>query len=694
MMRASVVVLGLVACSSAPTPPAAPAPGPRPVAGGTTAVRPLAFAADAKRGDAALILGTDERGGSTVVPLAQGEQRVSVDSLYFVTGGAGAPTGGMGAVELTAATSSAGQVRVGIFEDVSGGLGPSWRAGVWTASLVAADVLGKDLTDLTFTASASGRVDGASASGLMTAGYLAALLGQPIATDATMTGTINPDGTFGPVGGIPQKFLAAIAKGKKRLGYPLGMRQSVDLATGETVDLEELARAHGATAVEVADVYAALTLLTGHQLARPVPVTEEMMAVPAPVATALTKEYEHWHDMLAGAWPRVLELAASPAVPPAVRTLAQGAIADLAAGERLHAAGAGAAAVRLLARAWFGGATAASTDEVLALVRAGDVPGAIARLDEFEGLAAVTDDAIRALGEVKPKTMGDHLELVSAFERTLTGWGFRSLASSSLLPQARAALASVGQLTPVLRVAPATIGEVTGAVLPAVAAVARSIVASGQAATALEVEAATSLDYSCSLPNVRRLATSYKAAAASNLAYLDALFVAQLAEALSVTLDQAKLAFANREPGYLVAMITANVGAMSGFPAELKAAWGEDSIAWGLFTLAAGELSFADTSALISEYYSLQVEYGPDGTVTGVEHPEAFAHILAWAERRTREQARAALVATGAIPVQTQLHYQIARTQAAGDLAEQLGALRSYWAATRFAQTAVMLARN
>jgi uncharacterized protein len=203
-------------------------------------VRPLAFADDAKRGDAALILGTDSRGGSTAVPLAAGAGQVTVDSLYVITGGATA-TGGVGPVELTAATSTSGQVKVGIFEDLSGGLGPSWRAGVWTASLVTADVLGKDLTDLTFTASASGRVDGASASGLMTAGYLAALLGHPVAADATMTGTINPDGTIGPVGGIPQKFEAAIAAGKKRLGYPLGLRQAIDANSGQEVDLVELA---------------------------------------------------------------------------------------------------------------------------------------------------------------------------------------------------------------------------------------------------------------------------------------------------------------------------------------------------------------------------------------------------------------------------------------------------------------------
>ncbi len=75
-------------------------------------------------------------------------------------------------------------------------------------------------------------------------------------------------------------------------------------------------------------------------------------------------------------------------------------------------------------------------------------------------------------------------------------------------------------------------------------------------------------------------------------------------------------------------------------------------------------------------------------------HDAAFDHMLEFAERRTREQARAALVATGAIPVQTQLYYQIAETQRTGDLRERLDALGSYWTAMQFAQTAVMLARN
>ncbi|MBK7076466.1 MAG: hypothetical protein IPH44_29660 [Myxococcales bacterium] len=128
---------------------------------------------------------------------------------------------------------------------------------MWLAAYVAVSVLDKDLTDFAFEATSSGHVDGASASALMSAGLVAAILGWQVDAAATMTGTINPDGTVGPVSGIPQKFAAALAAGKRRLGYPVGQRLAIDAATGAEVDLVALARERGAEAVEIADIYGA-----------------------------------------------------------------------------------------------------------------------------------------------------------------------------------------------------------------------------------------------------------------------------------------------------------------------------------------------------------------------------------------------------------------------------------------------------
>jgi len=688
-LRTLVVALALMGCR---TPVGSAPPGPAKVIGQAVTVRPLAFADDAHRPDRALILGTGAEGGATIVPLAVGELRVTVDSLYVRTG-VTPIVGSIGKVTLTAGPNPDGQVRVGIFENVAGGLGPSWRTGVWMASLVAADVLGKDLTDLTFTAAANGKVDGASASGLMAAGFVAALLGKPIAVDATMTGTINPDGTIGPVGGIPQKFEAAMAQGKKRLGYPIGMRRAVDLQTGLEVDLVELARAHGAEAFEIADVYAALELLTGTRLPRPVPVDASAMALPAEVDAALAVQYAHWQALLADDWPRVLGLATSRAEPAAIAQLARDAQDDLAQAERARTAGNRAAALMLITRAWSAAAAATATVDVLDAVKRGDLPGALAQLDDAEGLGDATDAALAALGRTPPDSMGGHLQLISAFQHAIAGWGYRSLAVDRFAV-ARAALLALVDATPAVKASAATTATVSAATLPALDAMARAVVASARAAASLEIEASASIDYQCSLPNVRRLARSFTAAAGSNLAYLDALFVDELAKGLHVDFAAARDNFAAHEPSYLIALLAANVGIAPGLPAELRATWGEDSIGWGLLTLAASELSYGRTSGLVNAHYALAVQPGLDGRPVGVVHEAAFAHMLTRAERRAREQAHAAQVATGAIPVQARLYYQLAQHQRAGSVADRLDALESYWTATAMAWTAVALARN
>jgi hypothetical protein len=56
--------------------------------------------------------------------------------------------------------------------------------------------------------------------------------------------------------------------------------------------------------------------------------------------------------------------------------------------------------------------------------------------------------------------------------------------------------------------------------------------------------------------------------------------------------------------------------------------------------------------------------------------------------------ARAARVATGAIPVQARIAYQLAMAERGGTLDDRLDALAQFWTASAWSQTAVMLARN
>src|SRR4051812_23989772 len=213
--RGALVAALVVSCGS-PQHGGKPAePAPKVVTYG-----PLGIKADAKAPQQAAILGTDEQNHSTVIPLPATLSKAAVDAMYVKM----APpiTGGMTPVKLATAPNPDQSVQVGIYEEFAGGTGPQWRAGVWVSAIVAATTLNKDLTDFTFSASSGGYIDGASASGLMAGGFLAAMTGAAVDPTATMTGTINPDGTIGPVGGIPEKFLGSIEKGKKRVRHSDG----------------------------------------------------------------------------------------------------------------------------------------------------------------------------------------------------------------------------------------------------------------------------------------------------------------------------------------------------------------------------------------------------------------------------------------------------------------------------------------
>ena len=170
-------------------------------------------------------------------------------------------TGEAIADRITVGPSETGEMRVSFADTAVSGIGPSLPASGWTAVALASLLLGIDPRQYEFKFEPEGgQVDGNSSSGLYTVGVLAAILGEDIDPDAAMTGGINPDGTIGAVGGIPQKIKGAAKAGKKTVIIP-AMQRSVDLV--------ELGSSLGLEVNPVSTVYEAYELLTGSDLPQP-----------------------------------------------------------------------------------------------------------------------------------------------------------------------------------------------------------------------------------------------------------------------------------------------------------------------------------------------------------------------------------------------------------------------------------------
>jgi uncharacterized protein len=106
-------------------------------------------------------------------------------------------------------------------------IGIDIQTSVRTAVMIVEELTDTSLTntDIILTVRSSEEVevvDGQSAGAAITTAILAASTNQSINEGIYMTGTINSDGSIGPVGGIPEKALAAAENGSNQFLVPQG----------------------------------------------------------------------------------------------------------------------------------------------------------------------------------------------------------------------------------------------------------------------------------------------------------------------------------------------------------------------------------------------------------------------------------------------------------------------------------------
>lgn len=148
-----------------------------------------------------------------------------------------------------------------------------WQSAAWIAAFVASREFGVNIAEYEFSLRAPEPIDGPSASMAVSVTMLALMNGDTVKEDWAITGTIGPDGTIGPVGGIEKKIIAAAnassSDGKKtirRFGFPAGQRMIYDIDQRDFVDLIILSKKVGIEAVELNGLEDAYRFVTGKNL--------------------------------------------------------------------------------------------------------------------------------------------------------------------------------------------------------------------------------------------------------------------------------------------------------------------------------------------------------------------------------------------------------------------------------------------
>lgn len=172
-------------------------------------------------------------------------------------------------IKVTRGGEGAGRYSVDLKGDSAQATGAAWDAAAATASAVALLYSGQDPRGVAVSFSVSDSIDGPSAGGVLTVGVLAALRGVALLPGVVMTGTISPDGSIGPVGGVEAKTRAAAAAGNTKVLVPTADVAIAGGSGGDAIDPQALGQQLGIEVQPIATVGEAMTAFTEDTVAPP-----------------------------------------------------------------------------------------------------------------------------------------------------------------------------------------------------------------------------------------------------------------------------------------------------------------------------------------------------------------------------------------------------------------------------------------
>jgi pSer/pThr/pTyr-binding forkhead associated (FHA) protein len=623
------------------------------------------------------VLGVDLPGFASEGHQLLAEAREATVQFVWFNGQAGAnATGGTAPVRIRLSPNRTGTVSVGVSEEYAGGGGNQWRTAVWLAAFNATRTMGASITDCEFNVHVSGHTDGPSAGMLTTAAMLALLRGKEIRQDTTMTGTINPDGTAGPVAGIVQKMEGAKKAGLKRFGFPLGSRNQKDQKSGQDVDLLLVGQKMGLEVVEIGDLYEAYEFLTRDKLPRTEPIAEAVMEPAMATQTLLRTKLATWKSRIEREAAGFKSAAKASGVPPQVYApLLADADRIFETAKRDERNGFLMPALQGYVQTVISFTTAMRTASAYAHMIKGDQAGL---LEAIQGAAAINGE-VAAFGqqlEIKAlnHTRGGQINSAAAFTIYVKARAAAMIADDFAVP---AVAVLKGIQAKKIQLKTENLGTLmTRITLPLhyydLSKVQLEFAREMQDFIAEEGESKP-----LKAKTVDRVVTSYASVSTAVLAYFDALITEEVAKGKGLSMDEAKAQIANREADYYLAQ-----------KAKLLAE-GRDKTSDGakLINLAAAGYAFLDGAKLVNKWYSLGAAFDDRGGVV-LENRRALTAQLDLARRNAREAAARAQASAGFVPAPARLAYQVGNARREGNDEEKLAALASYWQASLWSELA------
>lgn len=561
------------------------------------------------------------------------------------------PTNGSAAsapLEVSIRPSTNGNLGVNFVEHGVGKTAERWEAAGWNAVTVASMLTGAPLGNREIRFTVSGRLDEQSTGALMTIAVIALLRGDQLEPDITATGTINPDGTIGPVSGVPEKVAAAVRAHKARMLVPTGERSTPD-SSGKLVDVVAAGPKVGIRVVETPDVYDAYKLFTGKTLPQ----------LPASTSTQLDRhaydklhaKVESWTAKFVSARSDFRSLA--PSVQQDLNPYATAAQRQEQQAQKLTDAGLHAGAFSATVNAAALMRAIAQTGQSLPILLTQGVQAFVNKIAAGSSIQSEMSGLVDTLSTFSPKTVSDASALLAAY-----GSAIDAVILSQFARHLFDAKNASGQQD-LSRVAEGAVYyELAGSLVEA----AGELLSVGQGLGGPGL--GTNVDAS-------KIAGAFRSAAKANLAAFESEVIAPRAVAMHVSIGAASDALAQADTVYALARTGDRV--LESLPTYL----GKHSTS-GYADLSGAVSLYVRTTALDAKYFSLGVVDPTTLQLVRVANPGAFTSVM--------QRAQAGLAANLAFlrskhvnPTIVAADNEIAGLDQNGDVSDKFDALGDYW---------------
>jgi Lon protease (S16) C-terminal proteolytic domain len=211
------------------------------------------------------------------------ETTLTVPAMWAGNDADGNPVGGIEPAGITIDRAGPPGFRLDLATIEAQGAGAMWEAATASAAMVATLYSAVNPASISMDFTITGPIDGPSAGGILTVGLLAALRGQDLLEGVTMTGTITPEGSIGPVGLVKTKIESAVREGFTTILIPPQTQMAFDPQTEQPIDLVDFGAELGAEVIPVGTVAEAYERFTGTPF---VEAGTTAYALPQPVVNA------------------------------------------------------------------------------------------------------------------------------------------------------------------------------------------------------------------------------------------------------------------------------------------------------------------------------------------------------------------------------------------------------------------------